>query len=819
MESLQLVTKPKVSEKISQLLEYVKGMEPGICIERARYATQSYKETESLPVMMRRAKALEKVLLNMSISVFPGSILVGNQAINPRWAPLFPEFAVDWLYEEIFERRPYHPSERPADAFEVPEEILPELREILEWWRGKTHKDRFYASLSEELRIVHDEVGVVNIMNYIEGGDGHFSPHHRWLIDHGLNEIVRICEDKLSQLDIVDSDYYSKVDFYKSVITACEAVIAFANRYANLCEELAAKEYDEKRKEELLNIAKICKHVPANPARTFHEALQFIFFVQLVLQIEDNGQGISVGRFDSILWDLYEKDLQEGRMTREEALELTENFYIMLYTLNRIKCWEDTDYFRGSPMFQNLTVGVLIQQLVRDVTNDLTYIALEAIANTRLPQPSLTARFHPRAPEGYKMKVVDVIKLGTGYPACFNDEGYVGALVNRGYSLQDALDYCIIGCAEAGPAGLLGGRTGGAWFNTVKVLELTLYNGWDPRTNTQLKQNKSGKGLAEYQSFEELWEDFLDNLSYYIDVEMHMENLVDYLFATYMEEPLAAAFGCPTTTLERGLPMKKGGAKYDFTGQQTIGLANVANSLYAIKKLIFEDKELTNEQLLFALQTNFCDTSTSPSGEVVRQKCLNTPKYGNDIDDVDRIARDVLFYICEDMVKHKNSRYGKGPIGGFLHTSTTTVSSNTPFGKVCGALPDGRLAYMPLADGQSPMRGTDTRGPIAAVTSVAKLRQKLISCGSLYNFKVVPDDLTDEEGLRRLLSLIEYYFSIGGMQMQFNVVTKDTLLKAQENPEEYRDLLVRVAGYSAYFVTLERTVQQDIIERTEERLR
>jgi len=264
--------------------------------------------------------------------------------------------------------------------------------------------------------------------------------------------------------------------------------------------------------------------------------------------------------------------------------------------------------------------------------------------------------------------------------------------------------------------------------------------------------------------------------------------------------------------------MKKGGAKYDFTGQQTIGVANVANSLYAIKELVFNKKKLTGNELLYALKTDFSDQTTSPSGEEIRQMCLGLPKYGNDNDDVDSIARDVLAYICENQVKHKNSRYGKGPIGGFLHTSTTTVSSNTPFGRFCGATPDGRKAFTPVADGQSPMRGTDIAGPTAAVKSVAKLRQKLLSCGSLYNLKLVPEDLKGEQGLQRLLWLIEYYFSMGGMQMQFNVVGKKTLLDAQKQPDLYRNLLVRVAGYSAYFVTLEKTVQMDIIERTEERL-
>ncbi|NLJ38448.1 MAG: formate C-acetyltransferase/glycerol dehydratase family glycyl radical enzyme [Candidatus Atribacteria bacterium] len=816
--NFQLEVNPEYSERILQLLNFVRDSKPGICIERARFITQSYKETEAFPIMIRRAMALEKILKNMTISVFPGSLLVGNQAQKPRWAPIFPEFAVGWLRKEIFEKDPYYPPDRPADPFIIEKEYLEELKEIFDWWTGKTHMDRVYALLHPEIRVAQDEVGVVNEMNYMQGGDGHFSPDHKWLIDHGLNEIIQICEIQLKKLNITDPSYYEKREFYESVSIACRAVIHFAERYAKLCEEMAFKEENEVRKKELLDMAEICRNVPANPAKSFHEALQFTFFIQLVLQIEDNAQGISVGRFDRIFWNHYKRDIEAGLLNKEKALELTENFYIMLYTVNRIKSWGDTDFFRGSPMFQNLTIGGIDPITGEDITNDLTYIALEATANTRLTQPSLTARIHPRSPEKYKMKVCEVIRLGTGYPAVFNDDAYITALNNRGYSLEDASDYCIIGCAEAGPAGLLGGRTGGAWLNLTKILELTLNNGFDPRSKNQLKRNTNNKTLSEFESFDELWKTWLENVDYYIDVEMTIENLVDDLFARYLEEPLAAAFGCPTTCLIRGVPMKKGGAKYDFTGQQTIGVANVANSLYAIKELVFNKKKLTGNELLYALKTDFSDQTTSPSGEEIRQMCLGLPKYGNDNDDVDSIARDVLAYICENQVKHKNSRYGKGPIGGFLHTSTTTVSSNTPFGRFCGATPDGRKAFTPVADGQSPMRGTDIAGPTAAVKSVAKLRQKLLSCGSLYNLKLVPEDLKGEQGLQRLLWLIEYYFSMGGMQMQFNVVGKKTLLDAQKQPDLYRNLLVRVAGYSAYFVTLEKTVQMDIIERTEERL-
>lgn len=818
--SFQYSTERKWTKRIENLINYIHDVDPGLCIERGRLVTEAYRENEAEPTMIKRAKALEKILENMTIYILPGSLLVGNQASKPKWAPLFPEFAVTWLEEEIFEGKPYDPEERPADPFIIPdrEKTLPELKEIFDYWRGRTHMDRVYSYLPEEVKIAQDKFGVINEYNYIQGGDGHFIPDHGYLIRTGLRKLIDDCVDKLAALDKTAPDYHEKREFYQSLVISLEAVIRWAHRYADLALEMAKETTDPERKKELERIAEICRRVPEYPARDFYEAIQFVTFTQVVLQIEDNGQGISVGRFDQFLYDFYAADVEAGRLTYDEAVELTENFFAILYTLNRMKSWDDTDFFRGSPMFQNLTIGGIDPVTGEDATNDLTYIALQATADTRLTQPSLTARMHKKAPEKYKKAVAEVIRLGTGYPAVFNDEGYIPALINRGFSVEDASDYAIIGCAEAGPAGLLGGRTGGAWVNLTKILELTLNNGYDPRTKTELHQNKSGKTLAEFSSYEELEEEFYRQLEYYISLQAILENTIDVLYEKHLEEPLAAALGCPRTTIPRGLPIKKGGAKYDFTGQQTIGTANVANSLYAIKKLVFEEKKLTGEQLLHALLTNFEDNTTNPTGEEIRQMCMNVEKYGNDVDEVDTLAREVLQAVCEEHVKYRNTRYGRGPIGCTLHTSTTTVSSNTPFGRFCGATPDGRKAGMPVADGQSPMRGTDVNGPTAAVKSVSKLRQILLSCGSLYNLKFSPNDLANDAGLRRFIALIDYYFSLGGMQMQFNIVSKDTLLDAQKNPEKHKNLLVRVAGYSAYFVSLETTVQEDIIARTEEAL-
>ncbi|MDI6870182.1 MAG: formate C-acetyltransferase/glycerol dehydratase family glycyl radical enzyme [Bacillota bacterium] len=818
--SFPQLTSPRTTERTQRLLNFIRKKEPSICFERIRYVTEAYRRHEALPNILRRAKAVEHILANMSLYLLEDSLLAGNQASEPRSAPLFPEFDVVWIEEEILNGKPMRPDERPADRFQVKldAETRKELREIVSWWRGKTHAARVYSYLPPEALKAQEEVGTNNIWGYMEGGVGHYLPDHPWLLRNGVERVIELCNRKLGELTWTDPDYFDKRCFYEAIIIGAQAMIGFAARYAQLSRSLAKQERDPVRQRELLELANICERVPAKPPRTFHEALQFIYFVHVVLHIEDSGYGISVGRLDQILWDHYVNDLKAGRLTSNRALELIEHFYVGLFSLLKVKSWRQTMYTRGYPMFQNLTIGGQDPVTRTDATNDLSYLLLAATADTRLVQPSLTARLHSRSPEEYKRKVAEVIRLGIGLPAVFNDEAYVPALLNRGYDLVDALNYAIVGCAEPGVSGLLGGRTGGSFFNQPKVLELALYGGRDPRTGVCLLENSGGRDLSTFSSYAEVWEAYLHQADFYLKVHAVLENAVDKSYAELISNPLETFLSCPQTALDRARTPRQGGAKYDFTGQQTLGTANVGNSLYAVKRLVFDEKRLTGAQLLHALRTDFRDTSTNPSGPQIREMCKAVPKYGNDVDEVDFICRDVLAYTCNRLTSFKNTRYGKGPIGGIIQASTTSVTGNVPFGEVCGALPDGRLAGMPLADGQSPMRGTDVKGPTAAVKSVARLNNLLLSGGSLYNLKFLPEHLRSEEGLRRFLALIEYYFSLGGMQMQFNVVSKETLREAQKHPEAYADLLVRVAGYVAYFVTLDRKVQEDIIERTEEQL-
>jgi len=736
--------KPIRTERIQKLYDYVTfSCERGVDIERARYFTESYKLTEADPQVVRRAKAFENTLKKMTLYILPGSLLMGGHACRPNYSPLCPDFSTNLIKNEVIGCKPFPITDRPTDAFALNKEIIPELKQIVEYWDGRSHEDHVYSLLPKEVIIAQDKIGVINDQNYLQGGDGHYAPPYDWHISHGLRYVIDESNKNLDELDMSENGSFDKKAFYQAAIISCEAVIAWANRYSDLAEKEAEEEKDSKRKEELHEMARIARKVPEFPADNYWEAMQLVTFLQLVVQIEDNQQADCLGRFDQVMNPYYLKDREEGLQTYDSALELLENFFIMLSQVERLRSWSDTQFFRGKPIFQNLTIGGIDPITEEDASNEMSFMILDSIQNTRTVQPSHYARWNKKNSLEYKKKVVETIRLGIGFPAVANDAKYIEAMMNRGYSKEDANNFCIIGCAEPGPPGLRGGRTGAAWYSLAKCFEMSLYGGKDTKSGVCLLPNSNGTDLSTASSYKQVYDSFMEQAMYYLKLHVILDQCIDYDYEQYLDEPFTSILACPTTTIPRGKPLKKGGAKYDFTGNQTIGLAVVANSLYSIKKLVFEDKVITGKQLLHALETDFSDMESEPTGPMIQQMCLSVPKYGNDIDDVDFIARDVLRAVCDEFPKYKNTRYGRGPIGCHFQASTTTVSSNTPFGKTVGATPDGRRDGVPLSDGQSPFRGTDTLGPTAAVCSVSKLELKYLSEGSLYNLKLSPADLKD----------------------------------------------------------------------------
>jgi pyruvate formate-lyase/glycerol dehydratase family glycyl radical enzyme len=772
-----------------------------VCPERARYLTETYSETRGDPVIMRRAKALANVLGNMTVFILPGELLAGNQASALRAAPIFPEYTVDWIVEEIDEL-----AKRPGDRFAVRPEVREELLEICRWWKGKTVHARCLSTLPEPVKRAY-ETGVLSATGNMTSGDGHIVLDFPKALGAGVNGIVEEAEGRLAGLGAFDPDDARKRTVLESVVVAYRGVLNFARRYADLALTLASIEKNADRKRELEELSRTCGSVPANPARTFREALQSVWFMHLVSQIESNGHSMSLGRFDQYMYEYYRRDLESGLITAEEATELLAHLWIKMFGVTKIRPWSHTRFSGGGPTYQNLTLGGVTPE-GKDAVNELTILCLDAVSLTRLPQPNVSARVHPSCPPLYLRKCVEVIKLGFGMPALHNDELMIPSLLARGVKLEDANDYAICGCIEPIIPGRHGYRAAGMSFtNFPKVLELALNGGKDPRTGIRI--GRGGGDLASFPSFEEVLEAFKSQMEEVVRLRVLGEHVIDRAIEELVPEPFCT--GLVRDCIRRGKTPKEGGAVYDMvTGPET-GVTNAGNALAALKKLVFEERAITGARLKEALDRDF----EGPEGERIRQMLVNrAPKFGNDDDYVDELTRETYMIFIRELEKYKNARFGRGPVACVNYPCTATISGNVPSGFVVGATPDGRKAGEPLAEGCSPYRGTDRLGPTAVVKSVSKMPNILITGGNLLNQRVNPSSLESEEGMKKLEDLVRTFFELKGWHIQFNVISTETLRNAQREPENYRDLVVRVAGYSALFTVLEPKTQDDIIART-----
>lgn len=808
------VTDPKlkqpITERTRQLRDNMLAVTPKLCSERARLYTESWRETEGEPTVTRRAKALKKILEEMSIFIRPGELIVGNQASDVRAAPVFPEFYMRFIRNEL-DGRPYRFEERPGDRFQVNEEDERILRELADWWEGKTMADYKLRILPEEAYKACYDLGVTEIIVWGEGGgSGHFIVDYPKVLNKGMNGIIKEAKARVKELKLWERGAIEKKEFLEAVIISLRAAIGFAERFAKLARELGETETDEKRKSELLQIAEHCKWVPANPARTFWEAMQSLWFAHLLVQIESNGHSIGYGRFDQFMYSFYQKDIEAGKITPEEVVELLECLYIKTTELNKVRDWDSTRVVMGYPMFQQLTVGGQTVDGLSGI-NDLSWLVLEAAANQKLIQPSVSVRWWNECPEDFLMKCCEVINVHRGgQPAMYSDEVIIPSQLGVGISLKDAYDYAIDGCVSPTEPGKSRREGPSCGYNMPKVLELTLYNGRDPRTGIQLCPNPGNKDLSTFESFDELMEALKCQLEYYDRQGVIGVMCIERAYAELTPTPFASAL--MDDCIKRGMDIEWGGAHYNTIFLRGVGMANVGNSLAAIKKLVFEDKKLTGAQLLHALETNFEDTTTTPTGPEIQRMCLAAPKYGNDDDYVDLLVKEPTRHSMLDVHSYTSWTGGHG---GY---ALLPVSQNVPMGEIIGATPDGRKAGKAVAEGCSPTQGTDLKGPTAAVKSVAKLDHVLGDNGTLLNQKFNPTILKDITGLRKLAALIKTYFDLKGMHIQFNVVSTETLRDAQKRPEEYADLMVRVAGYSALFVSLDPAMQEDIIARTEHQM-
>ena len=759
-----------------------------------------------MPVILKRARALERTLKRMSVFIDEGELIVGNHSSHVRAAPIFPEYAVDWILDELetFDRR-------PGDAFFLSNENKKDLKEIGSWWQGKTLIERGYEQMTPVNKEIH-ESGIIRAEGNLTSGDAHIAVNFEKILEKGLDGYIADVRRHKKEGSDESPAGLKQIHFYEALLIGLEAFQYFILRFERLSRKMIGQTPDAKRKSELALIGENCLHIAHRPPETFYQALQLVYFVQLILQVESNGHSVSLGRLDQYLYPYYRRDRLTGNITEEEALELLENTWLKLLSINKIRSWSHTRYSAGSPLYQNVTIG---GQTVdgKDAVNELSYLILESVGRLRLTQPNLSVRFHRNISEDFLLACTKVIEKGFGMPAFNNDEIVIPSLIDLGVIKEDAYNYSAIGCIEIAVPGKWGYRcTGMSFLNLMRVLMAALNNGRDTMTG---KTFLAGKGnLATFQSFQEVMDAWIEQIRFYTRKSIEIDATVDLALEELVPDILCSAF--VDDCIERGMTIKEGGSKYDFVSGLQVGIANLGNSLAALKKLVFEDHKITPAELNKCLENDFM----GKDGERIRQILLNyAPKYGNDDDYVDLLLKEAYLYYIRELDQYHTTRYLRGPVGCRYYAGTSSISANVPSGSVVPATPDGRKAYTPLAEGSSPTSGTDVLGPTAVFKSVSKLPTEKILGGVLLNQKLTPASIRSEQDKRKLISIIQTFFTkLKGWHVQYNIVSRDTLLAAKKDPEQYRDLVVRVAGYSAFFTTLSPDMQDDIIARTEHTL-
>lgn len=795
-----------LTERMKEFREEVLDEKPYIDAQRAILATLAYKENLNQPRVMVRAKMLEKVLDNMSIYIEDKSLLAGNQATKNRNAPIFPEYTMEFVMKELdqFEKR-------DGDVFYITEKTKEQLREIAPFWQNNNLRARGEALLPEEVRVFM-ETGVFGMEGKLNAGDAHLAVNYERILKDGLRGYEKRVKEYKASLDLTDPESIDKYCFYNAVLIVLEAVRNFANRYSVLAKDLAEKELNQERKIELLEISRICSKVPYEPAETFREAVQSVWFIQLILQIESNGHSLSYGRFDQYMYPYYNRDIKNGTIKESEALELLTCLWIKTLTINKVRSQAHTLSSAGSPMYQNVTIaGQTIDK--KDAVNDLSFLVLKSVAQTRLTQPNLTVRYHKNINKHFLDECVEVMRLGFGMPALNNDEIIIPSFMDWQVKEEDAYNYSAIGCVETAVPGKWGYRcTGMSYINFPRMLLCTMNNGVDLTSN---KRFTKGYGyFTEMESYEELlkaWDKTIREITRYSVI---VENVIDKASERDVPDILCSAL--TDDCIARGKTIKEGGTVYDFISGLQVGIANMADCLAAIKKLVYEEKKITRQELWNAILDDF----SSPENKKIQEMLIReAPKYGNDDDYVDQLIVEAYDSYIEEIEKYPNTRYNRGPIGGIRYAGTSSISANVGQGMSTMATPDGRNAFEPLAEGCSPAHNSDKNGPTAVFKSVSKLRTNKITGGVLLNQKMTPQMLSTEENRQKLELLIKTFFNrLHGYHVQYNIVSKETLIDAQKHPEKHKDLIVRVAGYSAFFNVLSKKTQDDIIGRTEQSL-
>ena len=828
------------TERIKKLIDNLYAKMPVIEADRGILVTESYKSTENEPIISRRAKAFMHICKNIPITIRDFELIVGSATKNPRGCQVFPEYSFEWLENEFDTV-----ATRNADPFYISDETKATLHEVYKYWKGKTTSDLATSYMSPEtLKAI--EHNIFTPGNYFYNGIGHVTVNYGKILEKGLDGIISEAKEALSAISPEDPSYIKRSQFLNAVILSCEAAEIYAARYAALALELAKKETDSARRGELLVIASNCSRVPKEGARSFYEACQSFWFIQMLLQVESSGHSISPGRFDQYMYPYFKNDLEAGKITREAAQELMDCIWVKLNDLNKVRDAASAEGFAGYSLFQNLIAGGQTKDGF-DATNDLSFMCIQATMHVRLPQPSFSVRVWNGTPHEFMIKAAELTRTGVGLPAYYNDEVIIPSLLSRGLSIEDARDYNIIGCVEPQKSGKTDGWHDAAFYNMCRPLELVFSDGYDDGEFIGVHTGD----VTKMKTFEEFYNAYKAQNNYMLKLLVNADNSIDVAHSERCPLPFQSSM--VEDCIGRGKSLQEGGAIYNFTGPQGFGIANMADSLYAVKTLVFDQKKITMYELKDAIDHNFGEDIPDKIAEAKTQKEIkkiadsgktitdsmimetykkiktsgmqpyqrakyrkvrelidSIPKFGNDIPEIDAFARDVAYTYTRPLEKFRNPR------GGIFQAGLYPVSANVPLGAQTGATPDGRLAYTPVADGVSPSAGKDVHGPTSSANSVSKLDHGIASNGTLFNMKFHPSALEGRSGLESFVALIRAYFDQKGSHMQFNVVSRETLRDAQAHPENYKSLVVRVAGYSALFTTLSKSLQDDIINRTEQ---
>ena len=773
-----------MSQRIQILKDKMLSAPRYASIEQARIITRVYQENEHLSIPKKRALSLKVAMEELEIGFEKEELIVGNRTKGVRYGVVFPESGCSWVNNE-FETLPT----RPQDQFHVKEEDIQEFREkIYPYWKGKSMEDVIKHHGGQEIQSIAKVVKI----NQKDHAQGHICPDSALWLKMGPLGIMNQAQEKLKTCE------ESQKEFYECVVLVMQGACTFMKRYHDMIME-NIDEVEEPYQQSLRTVANNCLNLTKRPPETFHEAVQSLWFLFVLLHMESNASSFSPGRIDQYLHPYYQKDIESGKISMEDALDILECLWLKFNQIVYLRNQNSAKYFAGFPIGFNIAIGGEDEN-GNDTYNELSLLCLQCQYDLGLPQPNLSVRLNRNSSHELMQKAIKVVSKGSGMPQFFNDEAIVHALMELGIEKKDALNYAIVGCVELTTHGNNLGWSDAAMFNLNKALELTLNHGKCLLTDEQIGLDLGG--LDTYQTFEDLEKAFQQQIDYFIDKMMQCEVIVEKAHQDCL--PTAFLSSVIDDCLENGLDVTKGGAKYNLSGIQMIQIANLADSLAAMKQLVYDNQVIDAKELLAALQSDF------KGYEIIQTMLLNkVPKYGNDVEWVDRLGAKWAEYFRSRMKDYTNYR------GGPFHTGMYTVSAHVPMGENVGASPDGRNALTPLADGgMSPVYGRDLKGPTAVLKSVSRLNNSLTTNGGLLNMKFLPEFFETKNGMNKFENFLRAFVDLKVPHIQFNVVRREDLEDAQIRPQLHKSLTIRVAGYTAYFVELAHKLQDEIIERT-----